>query len=69
MTYLIGGLIAATLFIAVLCYSWMKSTRASQARVEGYHQRTIDLLEEQTRLLERLINEKKEKDGSALQPR
>ena len=39
-------LIVATLGIGALCYSWMKSTRASQRKVETQNERIITLLEE-----------------------
>jgi hypothetical protein len=45
-------LIAATFAIGALCWSWMKSTRASQRRIDEQNQRMIELLEqiaEQTR--------------------
>ena len=39
-------LILATVGIGALCYSWMKSTRASQRKVEAQNERIIALLEE-----------------------
>jgi len=33
-----------TVVIAVLCWVWMQSTRASQRRVEGQNARIIELL-------------------------
>lgn len=39
-------LIIATLGIGALCYSWMKSTRASQRKVETQNERIIALLEQ-----------------------
>jgi Flp pilus assembly protein TadB len=39
-------LILATLGIGALCYSWMKSTRASQRKVETQNERIIALLEQ-----------------------
>ena len=38
-------LILATLGIGALCYSWMKSTRTSQRKVETQNERIIALLE------------------------
>ena len=52
MPYLIALiLVGATVGIAVLCYLWMQSTRASQRRVEAQNQRIVELLEEQNELL------------------
>lgn len=52
MPYLIAFvLVAATIGIAILCYLWMQSTRASQRRVEAQNQRIVELLEEQNALL------------------
>ena len=39
-------LILATVGIGALCYSWMKSTRASQRKVEAQNERIIALLEQ-----------------------
>ena len=39
-------LIIATVAIGALCYSWMKSTRASQRKVEMQNERIIALLEQ-----------------------
>jgi Flp pilus assembly protein TadB len=39
-------LIIATFGIGALCYSWMKSTRASQRKVEAQNERIIALLEQ-----------------------
>jgi hypothetical protein len=39
-------LIIATFGIGALCYSWMKSTRASQRKVETQNERIIALLEQ-----------------------
>ena len=47
-------LVAATLLIGVLCWVWMKNSRASQTRMEQMHQKTIALLEEQNALLRRI---------------
>lgn len=47
-------LVAATILIGWLCWVWMKGSRASQARMEAMHQRTIALLEEQNALLRRI---------------
>lgn len=47
-------LVVATLLIGVLCWVWMKNSRASQTRMEAMHQKTIALLEEQTALLRRI---------------
>jgi flagellar basal body-associated protein FliL len=47
-------LVIATVGIALLCWSWMQSTRASQRRSEAQSQRVIELLEEQNALLRRL---------------
>ncbi len=38
-------LVVIAIVIAVLCWFWMQSTRASQRRVEGQNQRVIELLE------------------------
>jgi hypothetical protein len=40
------ALIIATFGIGALCYSWMKSTRASQRKVEAQNERIIALLEQ-----------------------
>ena len=47
-------LIVGVLAIAGLCYVWMKSTRASQARVDEYNREIIRLLREQSELLRRI---------------
>ncbi len=47
-------LIGGVLLIAGLCYVWMKSTRASQSRVDEYNQEIIRLLREQSELLRRI---------------
>ena len=49
-------LVVATIGIALLCYSWMQSTRASQRRVEAQNQRVVELLEEQNALIRRLVD-------------
>jgi hypothetical protein len=46
------ALLAITIGIAVLCWVWMKRSRASQSRVEAQNERIIQLLERQTELLE-----------------
>jgi len=38
-------LVAATIAIAFLCWSWMQSTRASQRRIDEQNRRMIELLE------------------------
>ena len=38
-------LVAASVIIILLCWVWMRSTRASQRRVEAQNQRIIELLE------------------------
>jgi hypothetical protein len=49
----VGALLAViTIGIAVLCWVWMKRSRASQSRVEAQNERIIQLLERQTELLE-----------------
>lgn len=40
--------------IAILCYVWMKNSRASQQRMEQHQQETIALLREQNALLRKL---------------
>ena len=47
-------LIVGVLVIAGLCYVWMKSTRASQARVDEYNREIIRLLREQSELLRQI---------------
>jgi hypothetical protein len=47
-------LIGGVLLIAGLCYVWMNSTRASQARVDEYNEEIIRLMREQTELLRRI---------------
>lgn len=47
-------LIGGVLLIAGLCYVWMRSTRASQARVDASNQEIIGLLREQSELLRRI---------------
>jgi type II secretory pathway pseudopilin PulG len=39
-------LVVIAIVIAVLCWFWMQSTRASQRRVEAQNQRVIELLEQ-----------------------
>ncbi len=46
----LGG---ATAAIGVLCYVWMKSSRASQRRMEEHQAEMIRLLQEQNDLLRR----------------
>ncbi len=46
MVYAGPILVLASLVIIYLCYTWMKSTRASQRRTEEQNQRVIQLLEE-----------------------
>jgi membrane protein implicated in regulation of membrane protease activity len=43
---LFASLLVVAVVIALLCWSWMRSTRASQRRVEAQNQRIIELLEE-----------------------
>jgi membrane protein implicated in regulation of membrane protease activity len=45
---------AATLVIIYICVVWMRSTRASQKRMEELQERTNELLEEQIELLRRI---------------
>lgn len=56
----LGGLLAVTigLVIAVLCYVWMTASRASQTRMEQQNRRVVELLEEQNRLLQQIIDKK-----------
>jgi hypothetical protein len=50
---LVGALLAViTIGIAILCWVWMKRSRASQSRVEAQNERIIQLLERQTEILE-----------------
>jgi type II secretory pathway pseudopilin PulG len=42
----VAVLIVIAAAIGVLCWLWMRSTRASQHRVEAQNQRVIELLEE-----------------------
>jgi type II secretory pathway component PulJ len=42
----IAVLIVIAAGIGVLCWLWMRSTRASQRRVEAQNQRIIELLEQ-----------------------
>ena len=49
-------IIAVTVVIAVLCYVWMMSTRASQARMDQHYQKMLSLLEEQNAILRRLAD-------------
>ena len=56
---MLGGLellilIASAIGIGVLCYVWMKNSRASQTRMEQLHRETIELLREQNELLRKL---------------
>lgn len=48
--FLLGPVIG----IAVLCYVWMKNSRASQMRAETHSQEMLSLLREQNELLKRL---------------
>lgn len=45
---------AVPIGIIVICVLWMRSTRASQRRVDEQNARIIELLEKQTALLERI---------------
>ena len=59
---LISLVIAATpIGIGVLCWVWMKGSRASQARMEERNQEIVDLLKEQNSLL-RALGESKQID-------
>jgi hypothetical protein len=49
-------LLGATIGIAVLCWVWMKNSRASQRRMEESYEQMIRLLEEQNVLLQRLAD-------------
>jgi hypothetical protein len=51
---ILGILVVATVLIGFLCWIWMRSSRASQARMEEMNRRTVSLLEEQTALLRRI---------------
>jgi len=51
MTGLLIGVVLVTVGIAVLCYSWMKSTRASQRRIDEFNVQMLALMQEQTALL------------------
>ncbi len=42
----VAVLIVIAAAIGVLCWLWMRSTRASQRRVEAQNQRIIELLEQ-----------------------
>jgi type II secretory pathway component PulJ len=42
----IAVLIVIASAIGILCWLWMRSTRASQRRVEAQNQRIIELLEQ-----------------------
>ncbi len=42
----VAVLIVIAAGIGVLCWLWMRSTRASQRRVEAQNQRIIELLEQ-----------------------
>lgn len=55
MDPILGILVAATILIGLLCWIWMKSSRASQARIEEMNQKVIVLLEEQNALLRRIV--------------
>jgi hypothetical protein len=48
--------IGAPVAIAILCWIWMKNSRASQRRMEDNDARMIALLEEQNALLRQLTN-------------
>jgi hypothetical protein len=50
-------LIVMSAAIAVLCYVWMKKSRASQGRMEQHQQEMISLLREQNELLRKLVGE------------
>jgi|GEM_PF-2804091 len=54
MTLLSILVVAVTAIIAILCYVWMMSTRASQSRMEQHYQRMVALLEEQNAILRKL---------------
>ncbi len=46
MTIIFVLILVAVFVIGWLCYAWMESTRASQARTEAQNQRVVELLEE-----------------------
>ena len=48
-------LLLVALGIAVLCWVWMQSSRASQARTEELNRRVVSLLEEQNALLREMV--------------
>ena len=50
--------IGAPVAIAILCWIWMKNSRASQRRMEENDARMIVLLEEQNALLRQLTNQR-----------
>ncbi|MBI2212214.1 MAG: hypothetical protein HYU52_01085 [Acidobacteria bacterium] len=54
MDPILGILVAATILIGLLCWIWMKSSRASQVRMEAMNEKVIVLLEEQNALLRRI---------------
>ncbi|MEO8217683.1 MAG: hypothetical protein ABI718_11430 [Acidobacteriota bacterium] len=44
-------ILAGVIAIAVLCYVWMKNSRASQTRMESYDRQIVTLLEKQNEIL------------------
>ncbi len=44
-------MLAGVIAIAVLCYVWMKNSRASQTRMESYDRQIVTLLEKQNEIL------------------
>ncbi|HXI12769.1 MAG TPA: hypothetical protein VNM92_08990 [Thermoanaerobaculia bacterium] len=51
MIGLLIGVVLVTVGIAVLCYAWMKSTRASQRRIDDFNVQMLALMQEQTAIL------------------
>jgi hypothetical protein len=43
-TIILAAIGAVPLGIAILCYVWMKNSRASQRRMEEHQRETVDLL-------------------------
>ena len=52
----VGVLLVSTIGIALLCYVWMKNSRASQRRMEERYEEMVRLLEEQNALLRRMAD-------------
>jgi Sec-independent protein translocase protein TatA len=62
----VGLLVTAVpIVLVMICVAWMRSTRASQRRVDEQNASIIELLEKQTALLERIANRATDRQSSS----